>query len=106
MSKEYVIPGVSNVSRDGFTITRVWSGVMPNMKERIQNTKITVHVSNSDYHKTYESENGFTVRKIFELQNDTYLAFADECYGGNCFDNMDIHGFKLEGDNIYTIYST
>lgn len=105
MSKKYVLPGCANICRDGFTITKTWTGEMPNMKEIIENTNIIIHCQR-DYSAEYKSVNGFTVRKIFELINSTYLNYIDKCnHGDDYFSDTDIHGFELKGDDVCIIYS-
>ena len=114
MSKKYEFPICGNISRDGFTIMRTLGSGQMNMKEKIFNTLITVHVSRSEnsFCKEYMSDNGFTVKQIFELINKTYLAYVDE-HGidkhdcdDDYFCDMDIHGFELKDNDVYTIYST
>ena len=109
MPVKYEFSGCAKVCRDGFTITRTWQGDMCNMKEIIPNTKLIIHVpSNENYFVEYNSENGFTVRKIFELINQTWLNYTDKYCNGNddIFSDMDIHGFKLKDCDVHTIYST
>ena len=111
-TKQYKLNGWAKLCQDGFTMTQIMGP--NNWTEQVtDNNKIVIHLGTNFKPKEcvyeYESNNGFTLRKIYGLMNDTYFRYCDEKYEGNYdyLTEMAIDGFDLVDEtHVYCSYST
>lgn len=130
--KIYSLNGWANLCHDGFTMSFT-SGENDLQKNVTKNKKIIIHLGSgfgptrklekgetsftgfvlidnaSECVYECESDNGFSLRKIYGLINDSYFKYCDE-YHGSDYDyvsNMSLTGFKLvDNVHVYPSYDT
>ena len=84
METKYSLNGWANLCQDGFTMTHTCGHI--NWLEKVTaNNKIIIHLESHFDNCTYEyeSDNGFTLRKIYGLMNDSYFKYCDEYLDGD-----------------------
>lgn len=59
----------------------------------------------SSYHKTFHSENGFTIGRIFSLIVETYMSSIDDLFDGDkeANDNLSLTNFSFDKD-LLSVY--
>src|SRR5687768_5976143 len=87
-TREIMLNGHAHFNRDGFTQTFIDQHTHFDMKEIVtESNTITIHLDyavpgrdeEEMFNKTYISEKGFSMRKIFGLINDIQYDFIDYC---------------------------
>jgi len=102
--KEYNLNGLADLCKDGFAMSYTQGG-NDWMKKITKNDTIRIII---DDHK-YKSEDGFSLRKIMGLINDTYFRYCDKYHDGDYdqVSNISLTGFKIDKDyNVYPEYDT
>jgi len=104
--KEYELKGWADLCKDGFTMSFTEGG--NDWSKRVtKNNEIRIIIDSHKY--KYKSADGFSLRKIMGLINDTYFRYCDKYYDGDYdqISNISLTGFKIDNDcNVYPEYST